>query len=210
MIEVAVKNTLNEVKGTIGLSDAIFGVPASIPVLHEVVQMQRASMRQGTVGTKTKGFVSGGGKKPWQQKGTGRARAGSRRSPLWRGGGTIFGPTMRDYTYSIPKKKARLALFMALSSKVAEGKLVVLEELTLGEVKTRSMRYLLKKLQLEGKILIVVMQNTDELDRASRNLSHVDVLEVRRLNVQGLLSAETVLTTRRDLERLEEVWRESA
>ncbi len=210
MIEVPVKNTLNEPKGTIGLSDAIFGVPVVTPVMHEVLQMQQACMRQGTAVTKTKGFVRGGGKKPWRQKGTGRARAGSRRSPLWRGGGTIFGPQMRSYAYSVSKKKARLALLMALSSKVAEGKLTVLEEMTLGEVKTRSMAYLLKKLQLEGNILILVVQKTEELDRASRNLPRVHLQEVQRMNLYDLLCADTLLTTRRDLERLSEVWRESA
>ncbi len=210
MIEVAVKNTLNEPKGTMGLSDAIFGVPVSLPVVHEVLQMQQASMRQGTAETKTKGFVRGGGRKPWRQKGTGRARTGSRRSPLWRGGGTIFGPQMRRYAYSVPKKKARLALLMALSSKVQEGKLVVLEEMALGEVKTRSMVYLLKKLQLEGNTLILVAQKTEELDRVSRNLPRVHLLEVRRINLYDLLCADTLLTTRRDLERLWEVWRESA
>jgi len=210
MIKVDVKNTLNEVKGAMGLSEAIFGVPVSIPVVHEVVTMQQASMRQGTAKTKTKGFISGGGKKPWAQKGTGRARAGSSRSPIWRGGGTTFGPQPRGYGYSLPKKKARLALFMALSDKVKEGKLVVLEELVLGEVKTRSMVHLLTKLQLKGRILIMVTQATDELDRTSRNLPGVDLIEVRRLNVYDLVCADTVLTTQRDLERLEEVWRESA
>jgi len=210
MIKVEVKNTLNEVKGAMGLSDAIFGVPISIPVIHEVVTMQKASMRQGTAQTKTKGFVSGGGKKPWAQKGTGRARAGSRRSPIWKGGGTIFGPVSRGYGYSVPKKKARLALFMALSSKVKEGNLVVLEDFVLGEVKTRSLVHLLTKLQLEGRILIVVMQKTDELDRVSRNLPLVNLLEVRRLNPYDLICSDRVLTTQRDLERLEEVWRASA
>ena len=210
MIKVEVKNTLNEVKGAMGLSESIFGIPISIPVIHEVVTMQQASMRQGTAKTKTKGFVSGGGKKPWAQKGTGRARAGSRRSPIWRGGGTIFGPVPRGYAYSVPKKKARLALFMALSSKVKEGKLVVLEDFVLGEVKTRSMVHLLTKLQLEGRILILVMQKTDELSRVSRNLPGVNLLEVHRLNLFDLICSDTLLTTQRDLERLEEVWRESA
>ncbi len=210
MIEVAVKNILNESKGTMALNDAIFGVTVVPPVVHEALQMQQASARQGTAATKTKGFVRGGGRKPWKQKGTGRARAGSRRSPLWRGGGTTFGPEPRSYAYSIPKKKARLALFMALSSKVAEGKLIVLEELTLGEVKTRSMVYLLEKLQIKGSVLIVVAQKTDELDRVSRNIPRVDLLEVRRINVYDLLCADTLLTTRYDLERLSEVWRESA
>ncbi|MEK7747623.1 MAG: 50S ribosomal protein L4 [Nitrospirota bacterium] len=210
MVQVEVKNNLNEVKGSMGLNEAIFGVSISVPVIHEVVTMQQASIRQGTAKTKTKGFVSGGGKKPWAQKGTGRARAGSRRSPIWRGGGTIFGPVPRSYAYSVPKKKARLALFMALSSKVQEGKLVVLEDLVLGEVKTRSMVHLLSQLGLKRSVLIVVTQKTDEMDRVTRNLINVDLIDIRRLNLIDLLSFDTILTTQRDLERLEEVWRESA
>ncbi len=210
MVEVAVKNTLNESKGTMVLSDTIFGLPVSIPIVHEVHQMQYASMRQGTAATKSKGLVRGGGRKPWRQKGTGRARAGSRRSPLWRGGGTIFGPQMRSYAYSVPRQKARLALFMALSSKVKEGNLIVLEEMTLGEVKTRSMVYLLQKLQLEqrGKILILVMQKTEDLMRASGNIPGVTFLEIRRINLDAVLKADLLLTTRRDLERFTEIWRE--
>jgi len=208
MIEVAVKNTLNEAKGTMVLNEAIFGLPVSIPILHEVERMQSASVRQGTASTKERGFIRGGGRKPWRQKGTGRARAGSNRSPLWRGGGTTFGPHTRSYAYSIPKKKARLALCMALSSIVKDGRLVVLEEMTLGEVKTRSMVYLLNKIQLEGKVLILVVQKTEELDRVSRNIPYVHVLEMRRVNVNDLLRADMVLTTQRDLERFSEMWRE--
>lgn len=208
MVEVAVKNILNEAKGTMALNEAIFGLPVSIPVLHEVEQMQRASVRQGTANTKERGFVRGGGKKPWRQKGTGRARAGSTRSPLWKGGGTTFGPHSRSYAYSVPKKKARLALCMALSSIVQEKRLVVLEEMTLGEVKTRSMVYLLNKIEVQGKVLILVVQKTDELDRASRNIPYVHILEMRRVNVSDLLRADVVLTTQRDLERFSEMWRE--
>jgi len=208
MVEVAVKNILNEAKGTMALNEAIFGLPVSIPVLYEVEQMQRASVRQGTANTKERGFVRGGGKKPWRQKGTGRARAGSTRSPLWKGGGTTFGPHSRSYAYSVPKKKARLALCMALSSIVQEKRLVVLEEMTLGEVKTRSMVYLLNKIEVQGKVLILVVQKTDELDRASRNIPYVHILEMRRVNVSDLLRADVVLTTQRDLERFSEMWRE--
>ena len=206
MIEVAVRNKLNESKGTMALNPSIFGVAVSVPVVHEVLGMQRASQRQGTVATKTRGLVEGSGKKLWRQKGTGRARMGSRRSPIWKGGGTVFGPLPRSYAYSVPKKKARLALYMALSSKIQEGKLCILDEITLGEVKTRSMAYLLKQLQLTGKILILVMQKTEELDRASRNLPNVQLLDSRRVNLYDLLHADTILTTQRDLERLSEVW----
>jgi large subunit ribosomal protein L4 len=206
MPEVEVKNNNNEKTGTLALDEPIFGVKVSKPLLHEVVQMQLASKRQGTAATKTRGLVSGGGKKPWKQKGTGRARAGSSRSPIWRGGGTTFGPVPRDYSYSSPKKKARAALFAALSSKVQEGRLVILEDLAFGEPKTKSMVHLIGKLHLEGKILLVVSQKEEMLDRVTRNLPSVKVLEVRQLNVYDLLLADTLLTTRRDIARLIEIW----
>lgn len=206
MPEVEVKNSHNEKTGTLSLDEPIFGVKVSKPLLHEVVQMQLASKRQGTAATKTRGLVSGGGKKPWKQKGTGRARAGSSRSPLWRGGGVTFGPLPRDYSYSIPKKKARAALFAALSSKVQEGRLIILEELAFAEAKTKSMVHLLGKLHLEGRILLVVSQKEETLDRITRNLPSVKVLEVRQLNVYDLLLADALLTTRRDIARLIEIW----
>jgi len=206
MPEVEVKNIQNEKTGTMTLDEPIFGAEVSKGLLHEVVLMQQASMRQGTASTKTKGFVSGGGKKPWKQKGTGRARAGSNRSPLWRGGGTIFGPMPRSYQYDIPKKKSRKALFSALSSKVQEGKLVVLEDLEVSEPKTKTMVSLLRRLGLEGKVLFIISQLNENLDRAARNLPLVKMLEVRQLNVYDLLLADTVVITRRDVARLVEVW----
>lgn len=206
MPEVEVKNNHNEKTGTIALDEPIFGAKVSKGLLHEVVQMQLASMRQGTAATKTRGLVSGGGKKPWKQKGTGRARAGSSRSPLWRGGGTIFGPLPRGYAYSIPKKKVKAALFAALSSKVQEGRLVILEELEFSDAKTRSMVHLIEKLQLQGNILVATSQIQENLDRVTRNLPRVKVLEVRQLNVYDLLLADTLLITRRDIARLVEVW----
>lgn len=206
MPEVEVKNIQNEKTGTMTLDEPIFGAVVSKGLLHEVVLMQQASMRQGTASTKTKGFVSGGGKKPWKQKGTGRARAGSNRSPIWRGGGTTFGPLPRSYQYDIPKKKSRKALFSALSSKVKEGKLVILEDLEISEPKTKAMANLLARLGLQGKILLVVSQILENLDRAARNLPQVKMLEVRQLNVYDLLLADTVVITRRDVARLVEVW----
>lgn len=206
MPEVEVKNSHNEKTGTLLLEEPIFGAQISKSLLHEAVRMQLASMRQGTAATKTRGLISGGGKKPWKQKGTGRARAGSNRSPIWRGGGTTFGPLPRGYGYSIPKKKSRKALFVALSSKVQEGRLVILEDLEFAEAKTKSMASLLEKLQLSGKVLIVVSQKQEALDRVARNLPKVKLLEVRQLNVYDILLADTLLTTRRDIARLVEVW----
>ncbi len=206
MLEVDVKNSHNEKTGTVTLDAQVFGAPVVPELLHEVVQMQRASMRQGTAATKTKGNVRGGGKKPWRQKGTGRARAGSTRSPIWRGGGTTFGPSPRSYAYSIPKKKARKALFSALSSKVEEGALVVLEEWSFSEVKTRAMLRLMNKLALSGRILIAVSQKNDDLVRMSGNIPNLKLIEIRNLDVYSLLLNETLLITQRDLARLVEVW----
>ncbi len=188
------------------LDDRVFGGKVSKPLLHEAVQLHLASRRQGTAATKTKGLIRGGGRKPWKQKGTGRARAGSNRSPLWRGGGTVFGPRPRSYAYSMPKKKARAALYSALASKVQEEGLVVLEEFIFTEAKTRTMALLLKKLDLSGRILVLTSQKQDDLNRMIGNLPNVHLLEVRQLNVYDLILADTLLTTQRDISRLVEVW----
>lgn len=209
MLEVDVRNSHNEKTGTITLDSQVFGSSVVPELLHEVVQMQRASMRQGTASTKTKGLVRGGGKKPWRQKGTGRARAGSTRSPIWRGGGTTFGPRPRSYAYSIPKKKARKALFSALSSKVVEETLVVLEEWNFSEVKTRSMVHLIERLALSGRVLIAVSQKDDDLTRMCRNIPTVKLIEIRNLDVYSLLINETLLVTQRDIARLVETWGKS-
>ncbi len=209
MPEIEVVNQHNEKTGSIALDDQIFGAAVSPSLIHEVVRMQLASMRQGTAATKTKGFVRGGGKKPWRQKGTGRARAGSNRSPLWRGGGTTFGPTPRSYAYSMPKKKARKALYSALSSVVSEGQLVVLEEWAISETKTRSMAHLLQTLELKKNVLIAVSQIEEDFDRVTRNLPYVTVVELRHLNVYGLIRAEKLLISQRDVVRLAEVWGKS-
>jgi len=204
--EIEVVNQHNEKTGTLALDAGVFAAEISPALIHEVVQMQRACMRQGNAATKTKGFVSGGGKKPWRQKGTGRARAGSNRSPIWRGGGTVFGPSPRSYRYSMPKKKARKALFAALSEKVQEQKLVVIEEWAFTEVKTRSMVHLLDRLHLKGNILIAVSQIEDDFARVTRNLPNVTVVQIRNLNVYGLLRAGTLVISQRDVARLTEVW----
>ncbi|MFQ5587510.1 MAG: 50S ribosomal protein L4 [Nitrospiria bacterium] len=206
MLELEVKNNHNENVGMVALDEGVFGVPVSPVLLHEVVQMQRASMRQGTASTKTRGLVRGGGKKPWRQKGTGRARAGSSRSPIWRGGGTTFGPMPRNYAYSMPKKKVRKALYSALSSKVRDGSLVVLDEWVFSDVKTKSMANLLQKLGLSGRILIAVTQKGEDLVCMTRNLPNVTLVETRNLDVYSLMLHETLLITQRDVSRMLEVW----
>jgi len=192
--------------GSVDLVSDIFERPLNGSVLHEVVLMQQAGQRQGTASTKTRGFVSGTGKKPYKQKHTGRARAGSNRSPLWRHGGVIFGPLPRDYSYSMPKKKVRGAIHSALSAKVQEGGLVVVEELPESDGKTKSLARVLATLGLPVKTLIVAGSDQDRLRRAAANLSGVTVIDLDGINVRDLLLHEKVLIAQRDLARLQEVW----
>lgn len=188
--------------GEIPLNEALRKLRERSGLVHEAVVMQRASLRQGTAFTKTKGLVRGGGKKPWRQKGTGRARAGSSRSPLWKGGGTVFGPVPRSYAYSFPKKKMRQALISAWGSKIKEGDVVVLETLSLQEAKTKALVKFLQDLHLTGKILIVEDQENLALRRASQNIKNVKVLTLAQLSVYDLLDSEQILTTRPVIDRL--------
>jgi len=192
--------------GTVELRPEIFGVEVKGPVLHEVVLMQQAGTRQGTASTKTRGVVSGTGKKPYKQKHTGRARAGSIRSPLWRHGGIVFGPLPRDYGYTMPRKKVRGAVRAALSSKVQDGSLVVVENFPESDGKTKTLATVLKVLGLAGKTLIVAGGDQDRLRRAAENLSQVTVVSPEAVNVRDLLLHDAVLVARRDLARLEEAW----
>jgi large subunit ribosomal protein L4 len=209
MPDVEVRNLNNDKVGTLSLDEKVFGAQVddrAIGLVHEAVTMQLASRRQGTACTKTKGLVRGGGKKPWKQKGTGRARAGSIRSPIWRGGGTIFGPLPRSYSYAFPKKKGRKSLHLLLSDKVQNGRLIVVEEMEISEPKTKLLVRCLAKLELRGTILILSAQQNEKLDRASRNLSGVKLLDVRYLNPYDLVRHDYVLLGRRDLVRLLELW----
>jgi len=192
--------------GAAELRPEVFGVVVKPPVLHEVVVMQEANRRQGTASTKTRSMVSGTGRKPYKQKHTGRARAGSIRSPVWRHGGTVFGPHPRDYGYSIPQGKARGAVRAALSAKVRDGGLLVLEDLPESDGKTKSLAAMLKVLGLKGKTLIVAGGEQDLVRRAAANLPLVTVVQPEGVNVRDLLLHDTVLIARRDLARLEEAW----
>jgi large subunit ribosomal protein L4 len=192
--------------GAAELRPEVFGVEVKMPVLHEVVVMQEANHRQGTASTKTRSMVSGAGRKPYKQKHTGRARAGSIRSPVWRHGGIVFGPHPRDYGYSIPQGKARGAVRAALSGKVRDGGLLVLEDLPASDGKTKSLAAMLKVLGLKGKTLIVAGGEQDLLRRAAANLPLVTVVQPEGVNVRDLLLHDTVLVARRDLTRLEEAW----
>jgi large subunit ribosomal protein L4 len=185
------------------LNEAIFGVRTRPHLLHQTVVMQLANRRSGDAATKTKGFVSGGGKKPWRQKGTGRARAGSIRSPIWVGGGTTFGPQPRDYSYRMPRTARREALLSALSLKNRDGKVIVVDKFEIDVIKTKLMVKTLTELNVDSA-LIVIAQSDVKLERSARNLPKVKVLRVAGLNVYDLLRYEHLILTEAALKLLEE------
>jgi large subunit ribosomal protein L4 len=185
------------------LNEAIFGAKTRPHLLHQAVVMQLANRRAGSAATKTKGFVSGGGKKPWRQKGTGRARAGSIRSPIWVGGGTTFGPRPRDYSYRMPRTARREALLSALSLKNRDGKIIVVDKFELDEAKTKVMVKALAELKVDNA-LIVIPQSDVKIERSARNLPKVKVLRVEGLNVYDLMRYEHLILTEGALKLLEE------
>jgi len=192
--------------GSVELHDGVFGVEADGPLVHTAVVMQQACARQGTASTLRRGEVSGAGRKPWKQKGTGRARAGSIRSPIWRHGGVVFGPRPRSYAYSLPKKKYRAALRSALSAKLAAGGIVVVSALTLEEPKTRRLAKVLAQMGLTGKTLIVIGEGRTDLERAARNLREVKLIKPEELNVYDVLRHDSIVIPERELLRVQEVW----
>lgn len=185
------------------LNPAIFGVKTRPSLLHQAVVMQLANRRAGSAATKSKGFVRGGGKKPWKQKGTGRARSGSIRSPIWVGGGTVFGPTPRDYSYRMPRSARKEALLSALSLKKQDGKLIVVDRLEPEQPKTKIMAKALADLAIKSA-LIVIDQADDKVERSARNLPKVKVLRVAGLNVYDLMRYEHLILTEAALKALEE------
>lgn len=202
-METPILNASNERVGTAALDDEIYSAPVNESLLWEVVRMQLAVRRQGNHDVKCRSEVRGGGRKPWRQKGTGRARAGSRRSPLWRGGGVIFGPTPRSYAFSMPKKKRKLALRCALAAKARDGELVVVEDLGLTEVKTKALAQTLRGLGV-GSALIVIPERDEVIEKSARNLPEVKVLRAEGLNVYDLLRYEKLVLLRSALEKVEE------
>jgi large subunit ribosomal protein L4 len=184
----------------------LFGVEVKSHLLHSAVVNQLANRRAGTAATKTKGLVSGGGKKPFKQKGTGRARAGSTRSPLWRHGGTVFGPTPRDYSYSMPKKEKRAALAAALSSKVNDNRMVLLDKLELAGPRTKQMAELLKALGVAESALVLITAENKNVALASRNMPNVKVLRMENINVYDLLKYRYLITTQDALTTMQEVY----
>ena len=198
-----VLNSLAEKVGEIDLNDALFSVEVNTGILHEVVCMQRANQRSGNACTKTRGEVSGGGAKPWRQKGTGRARAGSRTSPVWRGGGTVFGPKPRDYSYSLPKKVRRLALKMALSARNQEGNLVVVDQISLDQAKTREFVKVMDNFKFDN-CLVVTGEMDEKLGLSARNAVGYKVLPVAGLNVMDILKHSKLMLVQTSLAKLEE------
>jgi len=196
-----VSQTLEKV-GELEVPAGVIAGPVREHLLHAAVRSQLASRRAGTAATKTKGFVSGGGKKPWRQKGTGRARAGSIRSPLWAGGGTIFGPQPRDYAYRLPRSARRAALRAALASRHASGTLIVVDALALPEPKTKRMVECLRGLGVADGALIVLAEHDDAIERAARNIPRVKVLVAGGLNVYDVLGHAHLVMTRAALEQI--------
>jgi large subunit ribosomal protein L4 len=202
MAKIDIINIHRQKVSEMDVADRILEEPEKPHLVHEIVRMQLLGRRQGTAATKERSFISGGGKKPWKQKGTGRARSGSSRSPLWRGGGTIFGPHPRDYSFRPPKKVRQAALRTVLSSKYREKKLLVLEELKLEEAKTKSLSTALKNLGVTSALIII--DSPDEvLERTARNLPHVRVFRCEGLNVHAILKYDYLIFLRSSLERVE-------
>ncbi len=185
----------------------LFAVTVNKGLLHDAVRNYLANQRQGTASTKTKGLVSGGGKKPWKQKHTGRARAGSNRSPLWRGGGIVFGPQPRDYSYKLPKKVKWAALNSAFSAKFSDGEVIVIDALNVDEPKTKKLVSLLKGIGLgDSKVLIITPAKEDNLELAARNAPNIVVRRIGCLNVYDILAHEKLLITKAALEHMKEVY----
>ncbi|PAQ15149.1 50S ribosomal protein L4 [Bacillus sp. FJAT-42315] len=205
MPKVTLLNQSGAQVGEIELNASVFGIEPNEHVVFEALMMQRASLRQGTHKVKTRSEVRGGGRKPWRQKGTGRARQGSIRSPQWRGGGTVFGPVPRSYSYKLPKKVRRLAIKSALSSKVAEQNILVLEALTLEAPKTKEFASVLKNLSVDTKALIVTESLNENVALSARNIPGVTVVEANGISVLDLVGHDKLIMTKAAVEKVEEV-----
>ncbi len=207
MPTLAVYDMNNSKVGDIELSAEIFDVEINEALVHQAVVMQLASRRLGTHATKTRGMVRGGGRKPWRQKGTGRARAGSRRSPLWRGGGTIFGPHPRSYAFTMPRKQRRLALKCVLTDKIKNQNLIVLEDLNFDEPKTKKFVEFQKTFGVDKcKALFITREIIDNVVRSSNNLQNAKAISALQLNVYDILNCEKLFLTKDAVEKIQEVY----
>ena len=206
MANVSVYNMEGKEVGTLELNDAVFGVSVNEHLVHLAVLQQLADNRQGTQKAKTRAEVSGGGRKPWRQKGTGHARQGSTRSPQWTGGGVVFAPTPRDYSFKMNKKEKRAALKSVLSDKVATSKLIVLDELKFDEIKTKKFQAVLTNLKVEEKALVVLGEKDDVVIKSANNLPFVQTALPNTINVYDILKAGTLILTKDAVAKIEEVY----
>lgn len=206
MAQVDLINKANASVGKADLPDDIFGVEVKKGLLHEVVLNHLANKRQGNASTKNRANVRGGGRKPFRQKGSGRARQGTIRSPLMRGGGIVFGPLPRDYSYKLPKKAKWVALNSALSAKFADGEIMVMDEINVTEPKTRAVVELLSGLGLKENVLIIVPDKNNNLELAARNIPRVNIARVKELNVYAVLSHKMIIVTKDAVERMKEAY----
>lgn len=198
-------NQQGQILSTIDLEDTVFGIKPHQQVLYDVVNQQKAAMRQGTHATKNRSSVSGGGKKPWAQKGTGNARHGTIRSPLWRGGGVVFGPHPRDYHFKINAKVRKLAMISALSLQIQKQKIKVIDSLEMSEYKTKNFKKFLDNLNIKNKVLVIVEKLTENLVRTTNNLSQVTLEKFNHVSVYQIMSTRNILITKEAITQLEEV-----
>ncbi len=205
MANVSVYNMEGKEVGKIDLNDAIFGVEVNEHLVHMAVVQQLANNRQGTQKAKTRAEVSGGGRKPWRQKGTGHARQGSTRSPQWTGGGVVFAPVPRDYSFKLNKKEKRVALKSALTSKVLDQKLIVVDELKFDEIKTKNFQNVMNNLKVD-KGLVVIAENDENVVLSARNIPTVQTTLTSTLNVYDVMCAKTVVLTKDAVAKIEEVY----
>ena len=206
MASVAVYNIEGKEVGKLDLNDTIFGVEINEHLVHAAVVSQLANKRQGTQSAKTRAEVSGGGRKPWRQKGTGRARQGSTRSPQWIGGGVVFAPKPRDYSYSVNKKVRRLALKSVLTTKVNEGNLIVLDALEMNAPKTKDFIAMLSAVNAGKKALVVTAENSPNVVKSGRNIPGVDITFVNTLNVYDIMRHDSLIITKEAVRKTEEVY----
>ena len=205
MANVSVFNMEGKEVGTIELNDAVFGVEVNEHLVHMAVVQQLANNRQGTQKAKTRSEVSGGGRKPWRQKGTGHARQGSTRAPQWTGGGVVFAPVPRDYSFKLNKKEKRAALKSALTSKVQDAKLIVVDELKFDEIKTKNFANVMSNLKV-NKGLVVIAENDANVVLSARNMANVNTTLVNNMNVYDVMNAKTLVLTKEAVAKIEEVY----
>lgn len=206
MPNVVMINQLGEEVGKIDLNEAVFGIEVNEHAVYEVVKNQLANKRQGTQSAKTRAEVRGGGRKPWRQKGTGRARQGSTRSPQWTGGGVVFAPKPRDYSYSVPKKVKRLALKSVLTSKVNDEEIIVLDKLELDAISTKAAQEVISKINIGRNALFVVAERDEKVYRSFKNIPNVDTVVADKMNVYDILKYDSFVVTQDAVKKIEEVY----